>query len=259
MQRALQPEQQADGTRRTCAAHRDAVGRSRRRAIELPAPRRRRGSAPARTTAVGPTPRPCAGRSRTRRRRRRSRRRPAARPGRSRPIASAMPTSSSASAVSVGVGSPRLVRWLSVREVVKPSAPASIASAASSRHRRDVVGGRRLAVGAALAHHVQAQRAVRDLGGDVDVERARVERVQELGERLPVHVRPSSSTAPGMSSTPSISSMSRSWSAGRTGAKPTPQLPSDHGGDAVPATTGSALAPRRLAVVVGVDVDEARA
>ena len=28
-----------------------------------------------------------------------------------------------------------------------------------------------------------------------------------------------------MSSTPSISSMSRSWSAGRTGAKPTPQLP----------------------------------
>ena len=28
-----------------------------------------------------------------------------------------------------------------------------------------------------------------------------------------------------MSSTPSISSISRSWSAGRTGANPTPQLP----------------------------------
>jgi hypothetical protein len=28
-----------------------------------------------------------------------------------------------------------------------------------------------------------------------------------------------------MSSTPSISSMSRSWSVGRTGANPTPQLP----------------------------------
>ena len=86
----------------------------------------------ARTTAAGPTPRPCAGRSRTRRRRRRSRRPPAARPARCAPIASAMPTSSSASAVSVGVNSPRLVRWLSVRDVVKPSAPASMPSAASA-------------------------------------------------------------------------------------------------------------------------------
>ena len=36
---------------------------------------------------------------------------------------------------------------------------------------------------------------------------------------------PSWSTVPGMSSTPSISSIRRSWSAGRTGANPTPQLP----------------------------------
>ena len=36
---------------------------------------------------------------------------------------------------------------------------------------------------------------------------------------------PSSSTAPGMSSTPSMREMSRSWASGRTGAKPTPQLP----------------------------------
>jgi hypothetical protein len=41
-----------------------------------------------------------------------------------------MPTSSSRAAVSVGVGSPRLVRWLMVREVEKPSAPARMPAAA---------------------------------------------------------------------------------------------------------------------------------
>ena len=36
---------------------------------------------------------------------------------------------------------------------------------------------------------------------------------------------PSCSAVPGMSSTPSMSSMSQSWRSGCTGAKPTPQLP----------------------------------
>ena len=43
-------------------------------------------------------------------------------------ISLAMPTSSSAAAVSVGVGSPRLVLWFMVREVVNPRAPAAIPS-----------------------------------------------------------------------------------------------------------------------------------
>lgn len=38
-------------------------------------------------------------------------------------------------------------------------------------------------------------------------------------------VMPSASALPGMSSTPSISSMSHCSRPGRTGAKPTPQLP----------------------------------
>ena len=46
------------------------------------------------------------------------------------PMARAMPTSSSRAAVRVGVGSPRLVRWLSVREVVNPRAPARTPAAA---------------------------------------------------------------------------------------------------------------------------------
>ncbi len=45
------------------------------------------------------------------------------------------------------------------------------------------------------------------------------------GNDCQFHARPSASTTPGMSSTPSMSSMRRAWSSGRTGAKPTPQLP----------------------------------
>ena len=136
-----------------------------------------------------------------------------------------MPTSSSASAVSVGVNSPLLVRWLSVRDVVNPSAPASIASRAMPRHRVDVVGRRGFAARAALAHHVQPQRAVRHLHRDVDVERPAVERVHELGERLPVpretfvqHRARDVLDALHQLDEPVVI-------AGRTGAKPTPQLP----------------------------------
>ena len=39
-------------------------------------------------------------------------------------------------------------------------------------------------------------------------------------------VIPSARAVPGMSSTPSMSWINRSWSPSRTGAKPTPQLPS---------------------------------
>ena len=46
-----------------------------------------------------------------------------------------MPVSSVSLARSDGVGSPLIVRWLIEREVLKPSAPARIASAASSRMR----------------------------------------------------------------------------------------------------------------------------
>ena len=105
-------------------------------------------------------------------------------------MARAMPTSSSRAAVSVGVGSPRLVRWLSVREVVKPSAPARMPSAAMAAHLGDLLGGGRLAVGAALAHHVEPHRAVAHLGGEVDVVATAVERVEVLADRLPVPGEP---------------------------------------------------------------------
>ena len=52
--------------------------------------------------------------------------------------------------------------------------------------------------------------------------------------------------------------MSRSWSLGRTGAKPTPQLPITTVVTPCPDDGSSRVVPRGLAVVVGVDVDEAR-
>ncbi len=45
------------------------------------------------------------------------------------------------------------------------------------------------------------------------------------GKVSQVHLMPSARAAPGMSSTPSISSISQSCWSGFTGAKPTPQLP----------------------------------
>ena len=61
-----------------------------------------------------------------------------------------------------------------------------------------------------------------------------------------------------MSSTPSISSMRRSRSSGRHGANPTPQLPITTVVTPCHADGTMPVVPRRLAVVVGVDVDEAR-
>ena len=71
--------------------------------------------------------------------------------------------------------------------------------------------------------------------------------------------RPSCSAVPGMSSTPSISSMRRSRSAGRTGREADAAVAHHDGGDAVPRRRQQAAVPGGLAVVVGVDVDEARA
>ena len=69
--------------------------------------------------------------------------------------------------------------------------------------------------------------------------------------------RPSCSTVPGMSSTPSISSMRRSWSSGVHGCEADAAVADDDRRDAVPRRRDHARVPRRLAVVVAVDVDEA--
>ena len=177
------------------------------------------------------------------------------------PMSRAMPTSSSR------VGGERRRRLAPARAVVERARRREAERAGRDAPRRRArpisaisSGVARLAVGAALAHHVQPQRAVRHLGGDVDVVRAaRRARRGTRRSSASFHESPSCSAAPGMSSTPSISSISRSWSAGCTGAKPTPQLPMTTVVTPCHDDGEHALVPRRLAVVVGVDVDEARA
>ena len=83
-------------------------------------------------------------------------------------IARPSPNSSSSAAKVPGTGSPSMARCPSVRDVEKPSAPASIASLHQSAHRRDVLGRGRLVAGAALAHRVGANRAVGHLAAHVD-------------------------------------------------------------------------------------------
>ncbi len=187
MQRRLEPEQQADRSRCDLAGHRQAGSRSPRRWRRAdratdPAPP---GSARPRSTRAGPIVRPWLARSRTRRRSRRSPTPPAAPLGRSSPEPRRCPTSSRRSARSEGVGSPRLLRWLRVREVVNPSAPARTAPNGELRHLGDVVLGRRFTTGASVTHHVQTQCTVRHLRRHIDVETATLERVEVLRERTP--------------------------------------------------------------------------
>ena len=100
--------------------------------------------------------------------------------------ASAIPSSSSASAFVPGTSSPDFDRWIGVRDVENPSAPARSPRSTIVGHRLDVGGGRRLVGRAPLAHHVAAHRPVGDLGADVDRVRPGVEGVEVLLERLPV-------------------------------------------------------------------------
>ncbi len=141
------------------------------------------------------------------------------------PIARAMPTSSSALAVRVGVNSPRLVRWFNVRDVVKPSAPCSIAARASVAisSMSSPVAGSRCAPRSPITCSRSAPWGTCTATSTSNVRRANVS--MNSPKDCQSQASPSCSTVPGMSSTPSISSMSRSWSAGRTGANPTPQLP----------------------------------
>ena len=141
------------------------------------------------------------------------------------PTAREIATSSSRPAAYDGVSSPARVLWLSVREVVKPSAPASIASAASlaiSATSSSVAS----ACAAARSPIARTRRAA--CGTWAAKSRSwgrRSSASRYSGKDCQSHASPSVSATPGMSSTPSISAISRPWSAGTAGAKPTPQLP----------------------------------
>ncbi len=135
--RRLEPEQHADAAGRDLGPHLQSLGVRPRSACRGrggsrdPAP-----TATARPTAAGrdariisrsvPISSSKSGKSET----------TCSTPAPASPSARAMPTSSSRAAVSVGVGSPRLVRWFNVRDVVKPERSGAHACRRDAAHLR---------------------------------------------------------------------------------------------------------------------------
>ena len=158
---------------------------------------------------------------------RRSRRRPANTPLPVAPIAWAMPTSSSASAVRLGVM--RAVGRLVVQRA-RGGEPEGAGLDALGRERGpcgDLVGGRAPRRARRRGRPSRRRAARRGAPGRRRRWRGAARRARRgtRGRSPSPRSRPSCSAVPGMSSTPSISSISQSWRSGRTGAKPTPQLP----------------------------------
>ena len=171
----------------------------------------------------------------------------------------AIAVSSSSAAVMVGVSAPSGVRWNSEREVEKPSAPACKPLLDQRRHGRHVLrpspardrrragpSRRRAAAHAAPGWRSRCRSAARPARRDI----------RESSASSTARLR--CMTISGMSSTPSITLISVSRSCGRQGAKPTPQLPISTVVTPWPDDGAEALVPGRLAVIVRVDVDEAR-
>ena len=87
-----------------------------------------------------------------------------------------------------GTSRPSGTRCSAVREVEKPSAPASIASATSSHIASTSASVAGVLVERALAHRVDPHRAVPDHAARVDALRHAVDRVEVLAVGLPVPV-----------------------------------------------------------------------
>ncbi len=179
------------------------------------------------------------------------------RPARFMPVA--MPRSSASRALSEGVKRPSRALCLVVRDVVKPMAPARSASSvrraisAISRCVRHL-----FVVGAALAHDIEAQRAMWQLRRHVDCAAHRVERVEILREGLPVELHALAQHRAGdvLDAFHQVDQVGRLARPHRREAHAA--IAEHRGGDAVPRTGRHERVPGRLAVIVGVDIDETR-
>ena len=125
-------------------------------------------------------------------------------------------------------------------------------------HLGDLVGRRRLTVGTAITHHVEAHGAVRHLRGDVDVVRATADRVEVLGEALPVPLQALVQRRAGDVLDTFHQRDEPAVIGGVHRREPDAAVAHHDRRDAVPRRGREVVVPRRLAVVVGVDVDPSR-
>ena len=119
------------------------------------------------------------------------------------------------------------------------------------------VGGRRLVPRAAVAHDVGADGAVRHVRRDVDRARQLLERVEVLGEALPLPRDAFGERGAGDVLDAFHEADQPLVAIGGGGREADAAVAHDDGRDAVPRRRRHLGVPRRLAVVVGVDVDEA--
>ncbi len=124
-------------------------------------------------------------------------------------------------------------------------------------HAPPILLGGGLAVGAALAHHVNAQGGMRHLGGDVGIVGTRGDGIEEIGEAVPV---------PGQTLVQHdfgnvFHALHEVDQHGVlvfvAGCETHAAIAEQHGRGAVPRRGRQAIAPRHLRVVVRVHIDEA--
>ena len=136
-----------------------------------------------------------------------------------------MPYNSSGVAFVPGTSSPLLLRCSGVRDVEKPSAPARSASSVSL-----LICAMSSAVATSLFAPRSPMTNARNAPCAICVPKSmtcglRSSASRYSGNDSQSHVIPSTIAEPGISSTPSISSISHWWRSGTAGANPTPQLP----------------------------------
>ncbi len=125
-------------------------------------------------------------------------------------------------------------------------------------HGLDVLGRGRLVAGAPLAHDVGPHRRVRDLGADVDRPAPLLERVEILGEGLPLPLDPLGQRRAGDVLDALHEADEPVVAVGLGRREPDAAVAHDERRDAVPRRRGELGVPGDLAVVVGVDVDPSR-
>ena len=128
----------------------------------------------------------------------------------------------------------------------------------NAAHLGDLGGAGGFAIGAALAHHIEAQGAVRNLCRNIDVVRATLDLVEVLGEALPLPAqtfvqRCARNVFDAFHEFDEPLAIAFS-----NGSESDATVAHDNGGDTVIGRWRKVAIPRGLAVVVSVNVDKAR-